>query len=219
MPIKLEENLFLLSRKELFCNVYLIRDKKVTLIDSGLKSGRESLVEMLKKIGIDVKDVDYVLHTHGHVDHFSNSKIFKNAKLLMQKKDAELVNRMDFVRCCGEYFDNSIVDWPKVKFLDSIINLGKIKLKVLHTPGHSKGSVCFLEENRKWLFSGDTLFKEAFGRFDLPNADRKELIKSLKKLYSLAEKEKFSLLMPGHGKTLKGLNAQKKNLKNLLFEF
>ena len=215
MPVRVDEGLYLLKRKELFCNVYVILGKKIAIIDSGLKSGRKVLLEMLKNIAVSAENVDLVLHTHGHVDHFSNSKIFKKAKLLMHKEDAKFVNKKDMQLSCAEYFEFEQVDWPKVREIeDKKIKIGDIKLEVLHTPGHSKGSVCFLEAKRKWLFSGDTLFRDAFGRFDLPGANRNELINSLKKLYSIVNR--FNLLLPGHGLILKG--NQRKNLVEILKE-
>ena len=73
------------------------------------------------------------------------------------------------------------------------INIGKIKVKVLHTPGHSPGSVCYLFDNK--LITGDTLFVEGIGRMDLPGGDKRAVSESLKKLKKLDENIE---VYPGH---------------------
>ena len=76
-------------------------------------------------------------------------------------------------------------------------NKNIISLKVIHTPGHSQGSICFYQEKEKILFSGDTLFASAIGRTDLPGGDQNQLIKSIKeKLFTLPLETK---VFPGHG--------------------
>lgn len=69
-----------------------------------------------------------------------------------------------------------------------------IQCEVIHTPGHTKGSVCIKLNNI--LFSGDTLFREGMGRVDLPGGDHEEILKSLKKIFELPEN---TIVYPGHG--------------------
>ena len=77
------------------------------------------------------------------------------------------------------------------------MNLGKLKFKIIHTPGHSPGGVCLYEQKEKVLFSGDTLFKGTYGRTDLHHSDSAEMNLSLKKLMKLPDDTK---VYSGHGK-------------------
>jgi len=77
-----------------------------------------------------------------------------------------------------------------------IIKFGNEELKVIETPGHSPGSLCFYSQKRSILFSGDTIFKEAVGRTDLPYSSVSQLESSIKKLLKLPDK---TIVYPGHG--------------------
>jgi glyoxylase-like metal-dependent hydrolase (beta-lactamase superfamily II) len=87
---------------------------------------------------------------------------------------------------------------PKIeKYLEDgeIINIGKLKVKVIHTPGHTKGGVSFLAE--KNIFVGDTIFQGSIGRTDLPGGDYDELINSVEtKIFTLPDE---TVIYPGHG--------------------
>lgn len=89
---------------------------------------------------------------------------------------------------------------PSVPALDlaegSVIRFGGITLDVLHTPGHTEGSVCLLAEGERLLFSGDTLFQGAWGRTDLPGGSEDQMVESLTRLTSL---DPDLVVLPGHG--------------------
>lgn len=89
---------------------------------------------------------------------------------------------------------------PSVPALDlaegSVIRFGGIRLDVLHTPGHTEGSVCLLAEGERLLFSGDTLFQGAWGRTDLPGGSEGQMVESLSRLASL---DPDLAVLPGHG--------------------
>ncbi len=89
---------------------------------------------------------------------------------------------------------------PSVPAVDlqerSRIRFGTIELEVLHTPGHSEGSVCLVAESERLLFSGDTLFASGWGRTDLPGGDEEQIIDSLARLSTMAPDLR---VLPGHG--------------------
>lgn len=86
---------------------------------------------------------------------------------------------------------------PAVELAEgSHISFGEIRLEVLHTPGHTEGSVCLLAESEQLLFSGDTLFAGGWGRVDLPGGDAQQMVDSLVRLSSLAGNLR---VLPGHG--------------------
>lgn len=174
-------------------NTYLVIEQaKAIIIDPSYKS-TEKVLEQIKNSTIKVK---YIINTHGHPDHtWENQKIkeLTKAKLLIHKADSHLLTNPEFETPIP--FSESVPD----KFLEDgeTINLGKLKFKIIHTPGHSPGGVCLYEENEQVLFSGDTLFKETYGRTDLHHSDSEEMKKSLKKLSKLPQETK---VYPGHGK-------------------
>jgi glyoxylase-like metal-dependent hydrolase (beta-lactamase superfamily II) len=194
------------------CNSYLIRGQKNILIDSGAISAIPFHIAMLKKLNMSPEDIDLILHTHGHYDHFQANKIYK-AKALMSEFDARHVIKKDsaFTRMKEHEY------YPKINsFLreNQTIKFFPFKLKVIFSPGHTKGSVSFFEPHKKWLFSGDTVFYNTIGRTDLPSGSLKEIENSIRMLSKL----KIKFLFPGHGKIVSGTKENKENfsfIKNL----
>lgn len=195
------------------CNCFLVKGRdKIALVDSGTKSNVGALLSGLERLGIGPEQVSFVLHTHGHADHLGIDSLFPNAEIGMHADDAKKINAGNAGFACAQFFPGTVL--PKVSMFlknNQKISLGGMKLVVLHTPGHTSGSVCFLLEPEMLLFSGDTLFVDGFGRTDLPSGNAKKLVESLKKL----QKTGFKGLFPGHGPLLLGV---KENSIPLLFE-
>lgn len=203
-------NMYVFYSASMSSNSYLLVGKKTILIDSGLKIDAPLLKDSLSATGLSPEDIDIVCHTHGHADHFGGDVLFPKAKIMMHKEDAEYVNVKDDILSASAALGNDY--YPKIKeFLknNQIIDLKAFKLKIIHTPGHTKGCVCFYEPNHKFLFSGDTLFAEGYGRYDFANSSKKQLTQSLKTLETLD----FNTLFPGHGLMSK---SPKNNLQNAL---
>ena len=179
-------------------NCYLLIDKKTVLIDSGI--GDEvikKLAELTEKFNIG--KIDFLINTHCHYDHAANDMVVKekwNAKIAMHV--AEIINENSTL---VNLFNGKFVDIPvdiKLKEGD-IINLGKIKLKIIHTPGHTKGGICLYDEKTRALFSGDTIFSDGIGRTDFFGGDFNELKVSVEKILKLKENSGIDNLYPGHG--------------------
>lgn len=141
---------------------------------------------------------EYVLLTHGHVDHFweIESYIKRGCKAVISKKDAEIISRPDMN--CSEFL-NGTIDGYMGDFIliddGDEISVGGEKFSVIATPGHTAGSVSFLANDV--IFTGDTLFAGGvFGRYDLPTSDGLSLMHSLKKLFTLDEN---LIVYSGHG--------------------
>lgn len=188
------------------CNAFLLKgEKRNVLIDSGLQSEAKQLRFNVMETGLKTKGIDLLLHTHMHADHCSADFLFENARVRMQKKDALLIAKEDPLATAARAF--GVNYFPKISSFfrkGETINLGNFTLKVLFTPGHTAGSVCFLEQKNKILFSGDTLFSAGVGRTDLPSGNKKQLFESL----ALLEKTDFEILCPGHGSVLRRNQAQ-----------
>ncbi|MBN1941064.1 MAG: MBL fold metallo-hydrolase [Candidatus Diapherotrites archaeon] len=200
-------NLFAFESTSIGSNVFLIKGKRNALIDSSSHSNGQLLMSGLNKLGISPEKVEVVLHTHGHADHFGNSALFKHSEFWMHESDAIHVNRKD-----PEFSASNLVsvrEFPQIKnFLrpDQKIDLGEFVLEVICTPGHTVGSVCFFDAQKKLLFSGDTLFESGVGRWDLQGGSRKQLVDSLARLSEM----EFTQLFPGHGSVFSG--SQRENL-------
>ncbi|MFA4907487.1 MAG: MBL fold metallo-hydrolase [archaeon] len=181
-------------------NSYLLVGKKIVFIDSGLRSNAQFLVQCLETIGLKPENIDLVLFTHGHSNHFSGSQVFSKAEPLMSEHDALLVNVKDRHFTRSDFFHTNF--FPHIRRFVSHgqeFDLEQFLLRVLITPGHTKGSACYYEPRKKILFSGDTLMAEKAGRHDYLSGSRPELLASIQALSKL----KIELLLPGHGKPLK----------------
>ena len=176
-------------------NTYVLIDektKKAALIDVGGKI--KEIMTDLQKEGFSA---EFILNTHGHFDHIFGEKEAQdlyNLPVYIHKNDKPLV----------EHLKEQLMMWgmPDVEpptitktFEDGdIIELGELKIKVLHTPGHTPGGVGFYCENT--LFSGDSLFYHSIGRTDLPFGNHKDLVNSVKeKFLSLPDDTR---VLPGH---------------------
>ncbi len=182
---------------EFEANCYLLTDdetRQAAVIDPGLPS--EELNEALK--GYELK---YILLTHGHFDHIYGCPSLKNlypqAQLCIHKSDEVCLGSSKWNLASGY-----VGDLPEIK-ADRLLDEGDViefageSLKVLSTPGHSLGSVCYVDRKNKVIFSGDTLFCLTVGRTDFIGGSTEELIASVKRL-SLFDDE--YAVYPGHNR-------------------
>jgi len=174
-------------------SVYLIKGEKNILIDAGDADDKKELsVEVSKVLG--KKKVDVVLLTHMHYDHIGNLDLFGDAEIFASSEEIEDYEK----NARGFYF---YVDEKVDVVVQEAKSLGEenFGLNVLESPGHTRGSVAFLDKERKLLFSGDTIFGGGIqGRIDLPNSVPEKMDKSTRMLRKLVAEEGFGLC-PGHG--------------------
>lgn len=162
-------------------NCYIIQseNKNAAVVDIGGDS--DVLLGFLEKNGITLKKI---LLTHGHFDHIGGVEQVRRAT------GAEVyVHHLDVPKLsdCNENFGaaHGITDIEPVTIYNEIsdgdiITLDEIQFSVMHTPGHTKGGVCYITDGV--IFSGDTLFKNSMGRTDSPDGDNTEMMRSLRKL-------------------------------------
>lgn len=185
-------------------NCYLIVDEKTN--KSALVDCSEYSEKMINLIGDT--DLEYILLTHGHCDHIAGAKQIKekyNAKIVIAANDEPMLHsgRLSLAVFIGGEQNDADAD-VIIKDNDKII-LGNIEITVISTPGHTKGSVCYLADNS--LFSGDTLFYCSCGRTDFPSGSVEEMMNSLKRLKNL---EGDYTVYTGHGSHTT-LNFERKN--------
>lgn len=197
---------------ETLSNCYLLIDEETSnaaVVDPGFYT--ENLEKAIKENNITVT---HILLTHGHFDHIlgvAELKRATGAKVYIHKNDAEclkskLANLMIRFRVEAP-FTPSEAD----EFVDegSIIKIGNSAVKVLHTPGHSGGSVCYVDEENRSIISGDTLFLMTAGRTDTPDGSDEQLKNSLFRLIDLdGDYDVF----PGHGGATALSNERVRNI-------
>lgn len=180
----------------LFVNCYVVYDenkKEAAIIDPGDEP--DLVLEFIKEEHLNVK---YIICTHGHFDHIGAVKEIKDetqAKILIHEKEIEIYRKSH--QAAIQFFGLEIDPQPEPDILlkdNEKIKIGSIHFKVIHTPGHSPGSICLYTEG--CIFTGDTLFSGSVGRTDLFGGSMQELLNSLKKIASLPSETK---VFPGHG--------------------
>lgn len=183
---------------QLRTNCYLIYDnfsRNSIIIDPG--DDGDFLSEKLQSLGLSLK---YILLTHGHFDHVLGILALKlnfNPKILINHKDLFLYEGApsSSLRWINQQADP--LPSPDLFIQEGEeVKAGNITLKVIETPGHTPGSVCFYQKKNNRLFTGDLLFKNAVGRTDFSYASPSDLQASLKKISKLP---KSTTIHPGHG--------------------
>ncbi|MBZ4644843.1 MAG: hydroxyacylglutathione hydrolase [Petroclostridium sp.] len=181
---------------QLKANCYIFGDEntnEVAVIDPGDEGQR--IYDVIVQNGYKVI---YIIATHGHVDHISAIKYLKEksgAQVVIHQEDSEAL--LDSQKNLSALLGYHSIQVPAdIKVMDGkVLNVGKYRLQIIHTPGHTPGGICILVD--KILFSGDTLFEHSIGRTDLPGGNHQQLIKSIQdKLFVLPDDVQ---VYPGHG--------------------
>ena len=179
-------------------NAYILgcdETKEAVIIDPGFEA--DTILAKVDALGVKVVKI---LLTHGHVDHVSAVAAVKaatDAPVYIHEEDTD---QYLMAPKLGQYFgiqtedppppDHTVAEGDEVTF-------GKETLKVVHTPGHTPGGVCFLSESAGIVVAGDTLFQRGIGRTDLPGGSMRTLFASIKdKIYALDDATR---VLPGHG--------------------
>ncbi len=194
MGVKKIGNIILIQLSDIDSNIYLYGD---TVIDTGTGFNFIRLRDVLRVFKSSLEGVKTIVNTHYHFDHIGGNGYFENGKIWIHEKDAPIVEKGDTEATVADFFGGNIrpmkVD-KKLKEGDKI-KFGDLNLDVIHTPGHTPGSICLYEPKQKILFSGDTVFANGFGRTDLPGGNPEDLKRSLDKLAKL----NVDKILPGHG--------------------
>ncbi len=177
------------------CYILYNNEKEALIVDPAFNS--EVIINKIEKLNLKPK---YVLLTHAHADHTMalNEIVEKyNINVIANKKEKNMIEGK--VNDYADVFGLKTIEKPLDKFIylkdGEIIKLGNDEIKMIHTPGHTVGSVCYYIVNQNMLLTGDTLFKDCFGRCDLATGSIDDMIKSLIKLY---KEYNNCRIYPGH---------------------
>ena len=179
-------------------NCYVVVDeesKKSIIIDAP----PDSLPFVTAYIEKNNLSVEYIVLTHGHIDHIAHTENLRaktNAKVLLHQNDTYWIEPPDYMLnlVAGDYtkFIPDIYPKDNEKYI-----IGNYEFEIIHTPGHTEGGICIYFKDENILFSGDTLFQESIGRTDLYGGSSKILLESIyNKLLILPDD---TTVYPGHG--------------------
>jgi glyoxylase-like metal-dependent hydrolase (beta-lactamase superfamily II) len=180
------------------CNCTILGDEEAgeaIVIDPGDEVGR--IHRRLAELGLKVKQI---LVTHAHIDHVGGAlklKRLTGAPILLNENDLPLLKMMEMQAGWLGIAPPETAP-PDESLADGLrVGLEHYPAEVLHTPGHTQGSVCLHFAPLKMLIAGDTLFAGSIGRTDLPGGDSAQLIDSIEtRLLALPDETK---VLPGHG--------------------
>ena len=180
-------------------NCYIVQDeetKETMVIDPG--GSVNKITDMLDALQAKVK---YILLTHCHGDHIGGVNELKSktgGTVLIHRFDEKGLNDPEI--SLTSHIGIQRIDIEDKSRLNEgdLIHVGNLEFKIIHTPGHTVGSICIYCEEEKMLFSGDTMFKGSWGRTDLPTSNFEDIINSItNKLMILPEDV---IVYPGHGR-------------------
>jgi len=169
------------------------------VIDTGTGYSTWEILNQMKEKA-PLKGIKEIALTHMHFDHSGGAESFvkaTGAKVFISNKDGEPLKKRDR-ETTG--YTSPLSSIPEVELapLKEGDTIGP--LKVIESPGHTAGSICLYEPKEKLLFTGDTVFADGVGRYDLPTGSRAELKRSIGKLSDM----EIRVIYPGHGDTIGG---------------
>ncbi len=177
-------------------NCYIVINnelKEAVIIDPG---GDEKIIEKtIDDMNLTPKGI---FLTHGHYDHMGGANYLKARYHIdiFAGKDEEDVLKDDRKNLSTMFGDYTVVDVDVPLNDGNTFELIGLKFKVIHTPGHTKGGICFYLEDEKILFSGDTMFNGSYGRYDFPTGNLNALMDSIKNKLLVLDGE--TKVYPGH---------------------
>jgi glyoxylase-like metal-dependent hydrolase (beta-lactamase superfamily II) len=186
-------------------NMYLVMSAGTpVLVDTGSGLSPEECISLIAE-HVDPTTIDRIILTHRHIDHVGGAKALSeacDATLFASEEEAQPLRSGDQVTTAARMFGKNLdrLDVEAIGY-DDILEIGEDGLRVIHTPGHTKGSICLFEERTKSLLCGDTVFAYGgVGRWDFPSGNLQELVESVKGLTELP----IENLYPGHGPVVQG---------------
>ena len=179
-------------------NIFLLKGTRNVLVDTGLGFFPDALESRVES-ALGGSDLDMIVLTHCHVDHIGGLKPLMQkygCEALAHPADAAHIRSGDSRYTLDEMFGRRLGPIDVGELEDGqVIDIGDHRLEVIHTPGHTEGCICLYDHVTKSLVSGDTVFKNGFGRTDFPGGSMSKMAGSLRALSRLD----VLGIYPGHG--------------------
>ena len=179
-------------------NIFLVTGDDPFLVDTGTGLNMSRVFNGLSKF-VKINKIRRIVLTHGHMDHVGGAAGLKeklSVEILIHELDAPMISDIDNWRAQEEMFGIEMEPFEVETFVEGVVfSSGENDFRVIHTPGHSSGSVCLFDDLNGSLISGDTVFSGSVGRWDLFTGSYGDLVGSIKKLAKLDAVD----LYPGHG--------------------
>ena len=180
------------------CNCSVIGDettREAMVIDPG--DDIQDIVAVLRKHNLRVRQI---VITHAHIDHVGGAmklRMLTGAPILLNQNDYALLKMLDVQAAWIGMANPGEVKIDASLGNDDSVQAGALKARILHTPGHTEGSVCLYFPAEKLLIAGDTLFAGSIGRTDLPGGSFEKIMRSLHERVLILPEE--TTVVPGHG--------------------
>ncbi len=191
------------------CNTYVLQGPDgLIFIDPGLKRYVPDTIEAMKKDGLNPDDIKLVMCTHCHPDHADGVTFFTDKKIpaTWHADEDAFLNEVgrDFYRMFG-------LDQPAFKAgsfcAEGELMAAGLNLNIIHTPGHSPGSICIYWPEKQVMVTGDVVFSSSIGRTDFPGGSSALIKQSIERISALPA----VLVLPGHNEVVEGEEAVKRN--------
>lgn len=198
------------------CNCSIFGDehtREAIVIDPG--DNIDQILAILQRHQLSVKAI---VITHAHIDHIGGAQKLKaitQAPVYMNPADQELYDHLDMQAAWlgMEVPPQTEIDTAAQEGVS--LSVGRTEFQVVHTPGHTPGSICLYAPAEQTLVAGDTLFRDSIGRTDLPGGDQRKILRSIRnKLLPLPDE---TVVIPGHGASTTMVRERARNpfLQNL----
>ena len=190
------------------CNSYILGEEGSILIDVGHQRHVSHLLKGMEEDGIGLASIDLIIITHCHPDHHEALPSFLDGhiKATYHREEDNYLREEG-----GALYQMMGAPIPTIQLefylREGNLQVGASSYEILHTAGHSPGSICVYWPERKVLVTGDLLFDRGVGRTDFPGGDGRQLIQSIEKVRSLD----VEILLPGHGDMILGKDQIQEN--------
>jgi len=217
--LEIEKNIFIVGGPDITDGrdgcIYLINLEELILIDTGAGWSVDKIVNNIKRLALDCKNLTKILLTHCHIDHIGGAPEIKRkfgSKIYIHKLDAPPLENGDPILTAANWYQASFPPTPvdvKFNFSKEVLMIGEQKIICLHTPGHTPGSICiYMDKNGKRILFGQDLHGPLLSEF---GSNLEDYGRSTKKLLDLDA----DILCEGHF----GIYKTKKEVRNYILSY
>lgn len=198
-------------------NTYLVYDevngkKEGILIDPA--DDAMAIIDKIKEENVNIK---YIVITHAHGDHIGALEeltVYTKAKIIVHRNDKAALLGKEENYCDMLHVEKQDIAEESILQVDDNFSFTVLNMdfEIIHTPGHTSGSICIFEKNNNSLFTGDTIFCDCYGRCDLFSGSFEDMVHSLRKIFSRFDNV---VIYPGHDKIV-NISSAKKRIRMLI---